>query len=330
MLLSACVAPTEYRRPRASPTESGSRIEDRVFLSAALGVEKHVRVYLPAGYDAQSGLRYPVFYYLHGLGDSELAWTLEGHLEDAAASLDLQAIVAMADGDASFYVDSPYEADYVACKEGRTLLWHWSGQEPPPRAETCVRANRYETYITQDLIAWVDGTFRTLPMREARGIAGLSMGGYGALMLALRHRDLFAAAASHSGVVALTYGGGHPYVDGAQSPLVSDLSKWTIGYAPVDAWIRGVFGSDLQFWRDHDPAVLIETLQPGQLALYLDCGTEDSLADETRLLGARLEALHLEHEVHLVPGIHGWSLWRLRVRESLAFLRDHLSAAAAH
>ncbi|HEX5059243.1 MAG TPA: alpha/beta hydrolase-fold protein, partial [Kofleriaceae bacterium] len=199
-------------KPEAKPAApiAKGRVETKRFKSAALGVEKKYLVYLPAGYDSAT-TRYPVFYYLHGLGGNETNWVEGGKLDEAADGLGLQAIVVMPDGDDSFYVDGLAKVDYDACMKDGTGLFIPQKQN---KRDTCVRARKYETYITKDLIGHIDATYRTIAKREARAIAGLSMGGFGALMLSMRHQDLFAAAASHSGVDSLIYMGPFPYVAG--------------------------------------------------------------------------------------------------------------------
>src|SRR5262249_23256288 len=207
----ACSAKTpagETPRPTAEPraAETGppspSRVVTERFHTDALGVDKAVVIYLPRGYDSQASRRWPVFYYLHGLGGNETNWTKDGHLDGAADELGLAAIVVMPDGDDGFYIDSAFKIDYDQCIKDGTGLFVPSEQ---PHDTTCVRARNYETYIAKDLVSWVDAHYRTLSRREGRGIAGLSMGGFGAMELGLRHQDLFAAAASHSGAIALLY-----------------------------------------------------------------------------------------------------------------------------
>jgi len=232
----------------------------------------------------------------------------------------------MPDGDDGFYVDSPRPIDYDACLRDGTGLFMPMLQ---PRPRTCVRHHRYETYIVHDLLAEVDGHFRTIADRAGRAIAGLSMGGYGALVLAMRHPDLFAATASHSGVDALLYDGPHPYVAG-HVKLVTDPRTWGAAVGQIGAWVRAIYGSDLATWRAHDPAALAAKLHPGRLAIYLDCGTEDTFAldDEASYLHDVLTGHKLAHAFFLGPGTHNCAFWGARLPASLAFLRDHVSAAA--
>ncbi|HLL24000.1 MAG TPA: alpha/beta hydrolase family protein, partial [Kofleriaceae bacterium] len=204
----APVTPARPDAPVAQIATTGTVVE-KTFASTALGVDKRVVVYLPGGYET-SGKRYPVFYYLHGLGGDESNWIDGGKLDQTADALGLEAIIVMPDGDDGFYADAAKQVDYDACmKTGAGLFF-----PQRKKAETCVRASKYETYITKDLVGWVDTTYRTIATREGRAIAGLSMGGFGALQLAMRHPDLFVAAASHSGVDSLLYGGPIPYEKG--------------------------------------------------------------------------------------------------------------------
>ncbi len=329
--LAACSSTSPATSGGSAAASGGStsaapagRVERKAFHSDALGVDKHVVVYVPAGYDAHPTTRYPVFYYLHGLGGDEDNWIAGGKLDEVADRIALQAIVVMPDGDDSFYVDSPTPIDYDDC------MYHGAGLFFPERSHkaTCVRAPRYETYMTKDLVGWVDATYRTLATRDGRGIAGLSMGGYGALMLALRHPDVFAAAASHSGVDALLYVGPDPYVAG-QVKLLGDPKLYAKAAGNVGEWIESRFGPDIENYRAHDPATLVQKLDPGQLALYLDCGTEDDLKlyNGARWVHDLLVDRHIEHTFFLGPGGHNFGFWAPRLPFSLAFLRDHTSPA---
>ena len=290
--------------------------------SAALGVTKDVVVYLPAGYEGGTK-RYPVFYYLHGLAGDETNWIKGGQLDQVADQLALQAIVVMPDGDNSFYTDAVTPMDYDKC------LSEGAGMFIPTQArkDTCVRTPNYERWITKDLVAWTDSTYRTIAKASARAIAGLSMGGFGALTLSLRHKDIYGAAASHSGIAALLYQGPYPYVPG-KVELVTAI--------PAEAgdiyvrWLKLLFGSDIESWRGHDPAFLVGSLQPGELALYMDCGTDDVFHFDNgmRYLHDLLTARHIEHAFYVGEGgKHDFSFWRPRLPESLKFLAAHVTAA---
>jgi S-formylglutathione hydrolase FrmB len=337
-LASACSnhkAPTPAvanSTPAAAPgssaaTSSTGHVITRRFHSDALGVDKDYVVYLPAGYEAQTTKHYPVFYYLHGLGGNERSWVKGGKLDAAADALALAAIIVMPDGDAGFYIDSSEPIDYDAClRDGSGLFPSDSHQvDPAQLARDCVRHRAYETYIVGDLVHDVDASFRTIVRRDGRALAGLSMGGFGALELALRHRDEFAGAASHSGIDALMYNGPVPYVAG--KVVAADPNTWGAAFEPIGGWVRGLFGSDLAVWRAHDPIALVESLKPGELALYLDCGTEDDflLNNQAAFLHDVLVSKHIDHAFYLGPGRHDFAFWGARENDSLAFLRDHVA-----
>jgi S-formylglutathione hydrolase FrmB len=305
--------------PAAAPTPS--RVVTEHFHSDALGVDKAVVVYLPRNYDAQPSRHWPVYYYLHGLGGNENNWTKNGELDAAADQLALDAIVVMPDGDDGFYIDSAFKIDYDQCMKDGTGLFVPAQQ---PHDATCVRQRNYETYIVKDLIGWTDSHYRTIARREGRGIAGLSMGGFGAMELSLRHQDLFAAAASHSGAIALLYKGPRPFAPG-KTELVTDLTGWGQAVGPIGVWIQNIFSSDIASWKAHDVVELATRMPAGKVALYIDCGTEDDFAlqDNAQYVHEALTAKHVEHEFFLGPGKHDFAFWKARVPKSLAFLRDH-------
>jgi S-formylglutathione hydrolase FrmB len=329
LVLAACsheTAPAPPPPPPAAAVAHG-KVQTVKFHSDALGVDKDYVIYLPASYD--SGKKFPVFYYLHGLTGNETNWINGGHLDEVADQLALDAIVVMPDGDDGFYTDAITPVDYAACMKDGTGLFLPGMQS---KDKTCVKNRAYETYIVKDLIAEVDGKYHTIASRDGRAIAGLSMGGFGALELGMRHTDLFAAAASHSGVDALLYAGPHPYVAG-KAEIETDVSKWgnSPAIAQIGIWVRGIFGPDVANWQAHDPAFLAQKLEPGKLALYLDCGTEDDfvLQDGAQYLHDVLTARKIDHAWFLGPGHHDFSFWRPRLPESLKYLRDHVAKPAA-
>ena len=308
---------------RAAPVAGGpATVATQTFRSASLGVDKSYRVYLPAGY-AESDRRYPVVYLLHGISGDESNWLEHGDLARAADRLGLQAIVVMPDGDAGFYANSAAPARYEQCMGGDSPF-----EEQSPRASTCVHKADYEDYIVRDLIAEVDARYRTVAERRGRAITGLSMGGFGALSLAMRHRDLFSSAASHSGIVALFYQGPHPY-DAARVALLKDVSQWGVNAGSFGRWVRGIFGPDPKNWRAHDPATLAAELRDGDLAIYIDCGTEDDylLQNHAAYLHDVLARGGVRHSYTLLPGRHDWAFWKDRIDDSLAFHTATFAAA---
>lgn len=284
--------------------------------SQALGVSKSYAVYLPEGYGRDSQ-RFPVIYLLHGWGVTETAW-LSGSLDlpGTADGMHLKTIVVMPDGDRSFYANSVTATDYEACLAGVPPIRNRSES----REDFCVRFPRYEDYIWRDVVAHVDKTYRTVPNRAGRALVGESGGGLGAMHLAIRHRDVFSAAASHSAPLALLYDGPRPY-DGSKVRLRTNFQSYPPGLAEPIA----IFGTDSERWRSYDPSSLVDTLRNGDLAIYFDCGEEDEpgFHDHALFFDARLRERGIEHTFVSVRGNHSDSLWKERIKVSLQFLVDH-------
>ncbi len=208
---------------------------------------------------------FPVFYLLHGLSDDHTAWTRRTSLERYVS--DLPLIVVMPNGERGFYTDA----------------------KERPKAE-------FETNLVQDNIGFVDRTFQTNPTREGPVIAGLSMGGYGSLKLALKHPDLFCAAVSHSGAVEI---GKRDFTDN---------SEW-----------RPIFGAQPKGGPD-DLFALAEKLDPAHpVALRIDCGVDDFLIESNRAFDAHLTKLGIAHEYAEHPGQHDWNYWNRHILDTLKF-----------
>ena len=154
-----------------------------------------------------------------------------------------------------------------------------------------------------DLMPQIDRTFQTRAVREARAIGGLSMGGYGAIKLALQHPDLFASAHSHSGALDFGHGWRSDFID-----VTSVLGDDAGGGGPNDCY-----------------KLAAECRQPP--AVWIDCGTDDFLIDQNRSFHAHLDKLKFAHTYHEFPGSHNWGYWDLHIQEALAFHAQNLGLA---
>jgi putative tributyrin esterase len=315
----AATTPAVIPVPPHDVVPTGTVHED-VFFSPSLGVRKHLVVYLPPSYGRDSTRRYSVAYYLHGLSGTETDWLSKGSIDVAADSLAHvgapEMILVMPDGDDGWYTSWVDPVPYATCAD--TLHVEASDRY-------CVVNARYDDYIAHDVVAYVDSHYRTRSDRAHRGIGGLSMGGYGAVILALRYPEVFAAAASHSGVVSPLYTGPHPFAAPAQYATTADQLKAPSG----SFWPRFLhfWGTDLERWRAADPAHVAEQLagRGGPMpALFIDCGTEDGLIDENRALDAELRRLAIKHWYAEWPGAHTWRYWSTHVRESLAWMGEQI------
>lgn len=285
----------------------------------SLGVRKALTVYLPPSYGTGS-TRYPLLVYLHGRGGNERDWVNAGQLPRIVDSLVAagmpEAIVAMPDGDDGWYTtwaslpDAACAADTVRKEPARSY---------------CVPWPHYDDYIARDVVQHVDSAYRTLADRAHRGVAGLSMGGYGAITLALAYPDVFAAAASHSGVLSPRLRiGATPTDSGRYARTVDEFAK---GVRHLWPSLRAVFGTDTIAWRGRDPRVMAERLavrvSAGEArwpALRFDVGVDDTWMPQNRDLDASLTALGVKHEYAEYPGAHTWTYWRTHLAESMRFL----------
>ncbi len=318
LVLSGCTGGLPHHSDSAGilPFAEGT-VTSGVIESSALGVAKRFNIYLPEGY-ADSDLRYPVIYLVHGWGVDEDAWLSPGlDVKKVADNLNLQAIIVMPDGDRGTYVNSATPVNYDECMNDVYPVRN--AQEP--RQEFCVRTPNYERYMVEEIVPYIDGAYRTNVSRQARSIVGESAGGLAAMHLALRHKDLFSSVAAHSGGVSMLY-----------LPGSGKVLK-TIEHRPgFEEW-EAMFGLDIEGWRQYDPYSLLETLQPDELAIYFDSGTEDEFAFFEMALHFeyRLKELGLEHTFVAVPGgKHDDAFFGSRIPFSLEFHIEQFEKAGVY
>jgi S-formylglutathione hydrolase FrmB len=322
LVAGAGVPATSASASNQQPATSGTVIADTLW-SQSLGIRKRVMIWLPPSYASQLQKRYPVAYYLHGAFGDETNWLnvgrLAGTLDSLVASGVPEMIVVMPDGDDGFYATWNFLGDWPGCRRSRA-------PNAEPADSYCVPWPHYDDYIARDLVGFIDRRYRSIADRRRRGIAGLSMGGYGAITLAVNYPDVFSAAASHSGVLAPSKGGGRIPVPSRRFDIDSIRASW----AP-NLWtlVSPVFGKDSVAWATRDPATLTARLRskrPQMLpALFVDCGTEDFLLHENRafrdaIVASGGQLLYQEH-----PGSHTWDYWRQHAPQSAAWLAARLT-----
>jgi len=227
---------------------------------------------LPRDY-AASTRRYPVLYLLHGYTDHYPAWVSYTNLTQYARKY--EEIIVTPEGDNGFYTNS-----YADSK----LAW--------------------EDFLILDLIPYVDGHYRTVASRRGRAIAGLSMGGYGALKLGLKYPQMFSAVASLSGATAAARWRDHYGLEDLDfKKLIDEV------YGPKDNPGRA----------ENDPFELITKLPADQRPqLYLAIGSSDFLLEENREFVRLLADLKVTYEYREVFGKHEWPVWDKQIQEVLA------------
>ena len=236
------------------------------FFGQSLGKQASMYVVLPPGKGP-----FPVLYLLHGLSDDHTTWIRRTSIERYVEGRNL--ILVMPDGGRSFYCNDPRPGGLA-----------------------------YEDHMAKDVVTFVDDSFPTVRSRRGRAIAGLSMGGYGAVMLALRHPDLFSVACSHSGALGFCH---RKYdVDGTGIDAGDIL--------PRDRYDCHTLAARLRRSRKKNA--------PPFPALRIDCGTEDFLLDDSRHFHAHLEKLGIKHVYQENHGDHNWAYWDEHIQQTLEFV----------
>jgi len=268
------------------------------FYSESVERTMKYNIYLPDDYETTE-TSYPVLYLLHGLTSNYKAWTLLG-APKIASKYDL--IVVMPDGGNSWYVN------WAKSEEGQKNDWEHS--------------------IIKDLIPHVDNTYRSIGRREGRAINGLSMGGYGAIMLGLKHADLFCSIGSHSGVIG--------YARSQKERLKKEEKPWVMWEARLsekpDPNI-GIKGFSSQVERspkgqiflteedcdNNDSFELVLQVPKDKLPhIYIDCGTEDGLIRGARNFIRVLEDNNIPFTYAQSKGGHNGAYWTREVEHSMA------------
>lgn len=278
--LACCLVITTYCQPM------GKVIEQSIINSSIMNRNVKYTIYLPPDYDA-SQRTYPVVYLLHGFTDDNTGWLQFGEVnryadKAIADGIIPPMIIVMPNGDSSWYINS------------------FDGKE------------KYEDFFVKEFMPSIEKTYRIKSEKRYRGVAGLSMGGYGALSLALKYPELFAAAAPLSAGVFTN----------DELTAMPDQNYKNV-FAPL-------YGFDLKgkdrlnkAWYDNSILKMVETKSADDLKkvrLYIDCGDDDFLIKGNCMLHLALKDKQVPHEFRVRDGAHNWTYWRTGITDALAFI----------
>jgi S-formylglutathione hydrolase FrmB len=264
----------------APPISAAGRVECSAIQSRVLGQSVRYCALLPASYDTEKTRRYPVLYYLHALGDNEQSlinlggWNLVDNLREERKVGEF--LIFAADGGRTFYINS---------RDGKL---------------------RYEDFFIREFVPAMEAKYRARGGRASRSVTGVSMGGYGALHLALKYPQMFCAVSSHMGALI------------KQIPAaLTDARELGRGLS----FLGDVFGRpfDRAFWDRNSPFTLArEAKGLARLKIYFDCGDQDGFGfdDGTRAFHELLKSRGVAHEFHIYPGGHDWN-----------FVSEHMGAS---
>jgi enterochelin esterase-like enzyme len=262
--------------------------EKQVIKSTILNKEVHYSIFLPGDYYT-SERAYPVTYLLHGYGDADDGWIQFGEVnrlaDDAIKAGKIPPmIIVTPDGFTSFYINTA---------DGKL---------------------NYEDFFIKELIPHIEKTYKVKAERKYRGIAGLSMGGYGALMYALKYPNLFAAAAPLSAAV---------WTDNDIINLDEGMFNGLFG----NSMGKNLKGKDrlTTAWLSNSPLAIIEKKTKEELSAvryWIDCGDDDFLTIGNAQLHIALTNKNIPHEYRVRDGAHNWTYWRTGIIDALAFIGD--------
>jgi putative tributyrin esterase len=254
----------------AVPTQA-SDYETETFAAPELGGMKvSANVILPRDY-ASSNRRFPVLYLVDGYSGNYMAWVAKSHITQYAAR---------------------YEEIIVMPEYGATS-WYVNSYANP--------SLRWEDYMIKDVIPYFDSHYRTIAARRGRAIAGVSMGGYGAMMLGLKYADMFAAVASFSGALRCA----------EWDPVKMKDATLSAAFGPLDNPARAAA----------DPFKLVKKVPLAQIPqLYFSIGEGDSqvMLEDNRAFARLLAQLKIPYEYREVPGGHVWPVWEIEIQRVLA------------
>lgn len=237
-------------------------------LTYSPSMKKNIRAVVITPDRYATGKVFPVIYLLHGFSDNYKSWVTKSR-NIVSLSDQYNVIYVCPDGATSWYFDSPVNAKI-----------------------------RYETYVSKELVKWVDQHYKTIRNPKGRGITGLSMGGHGALYLAFRHQDVYGVAGSMSGGVDI-----RPFPD-----------NWDL------ARNLGEYKEHPRNWDANAVINQVHLLKPNKLSLIIDCGTEDFFFRVNQDLHTKLQNKKIPHDYSTRPGSHNWEFWTVSIQAHTQFM----------
>ncbi len=254
--------------------------------SKILGKKVRYTIYLPFDYETSTRF-YPVLYLLHGYHDNDMAWIQFGEAnltaDEAIAKKEIPSmIIAMPDAGASWFLNN----------YNNTV--------------------RYEDFFFQEFLPYIESLYRTRSEKRYRAVAGLSMGGFGSLVYAMRHPEMFSACAALSAAVNTT----------DQIVAIED-SAWKNSW-PITVYGPGSGQERLtEHFLSYSPIRMVETGDAEKIKsvrIYMDCGDDDYLTIGNAMLHVALTQKKIPHEYRVRDGSHTWSYWRSGLLDALKFI----------
>lgn len=272
----------------ANAQHTGKVLETRYVKSSILGKDVRYTVYLPADYES-SDRKYPVVYLLHGYTDDNTGWLQFGEINRYADKAIAEGtippmVIVMPNADSTWYINA------------------YDGKAS------------YEDFFVKEFMPSIEKTYRIKAEKKYRGVAGLSMGGYGTLIYALKYPELFAAAAPLSAAV---------FDD--EAAVNTPENSWARTFGQL--YGRDLKGKDrlTKSWYDNSILKIVENKTADDLKkvrYWIDCGDDDFLTKGNCLLHIALSEKRVPHEYRVRDGAHNWTYWRTGITDALKFIGD--------
>ncbi|MDR0824543.1 MAG: esterase family protein [Prevotella sp.] len=225
-------------------------------------------VILPDGYDKSKETKYPVLYLLHGYGARYDTWVKSVKKSLPQEATKWKMIVVCPDGQNSWYWDSPVDPSF-----------------------------QFETYVSSELVSYIDKNYNTVASPKGRAVTGLSMGGHGGLWLGINHPDVFGACGSMSGGVDI-----RPF------PNNWDMKKRL-----------GAYKDNTEIWNKHTVITQLDRIEPGTLAIIFDCGKDDFFYQVNEELHKEMLYRNIPHDYVSRPGAHTNEYWNNSIDYQMLF-----------
>lgn len=244
-----------------------AKVDTLLIKSPSMNKDVQVVVVTPDAALGKKAVACPAIYLLHGYGGNAKTWIgIKPNLPQIADEKGI--IFVCPDGKNSWYWDSPVNPSF-----------------------------RYETFISSELVKYIDEHYKTIADRKGRAITGLSMGGHGAMWNAIRHKDMFGASGSTSGGMDI-----RPF------PKNWDMSKQL-----------GEYESNKEVWDNHTVINQIDKIENGDLAIIVDCGEGDFFLNVNKDLHNRLLEKKIDHDFITRPGGHTGQYWNNSIDYQILF-----------
>ncbi|MFI2743675.1 alpha/beta hydrolase [Zhouia sp. PK063] len=247
-----------------------AKVDTVATYSTAMNKEIKAVVITPNTYSKKE--EFPVVYLLHGYSGNYKDW--------------ITKVPTITD-----YADRYHLI--IVCPDGNFASWYFDSPEMPDV--------KYETYVSKELVSWIDSHYSTIKDRKGRAITGLSMGGHGAFYLSFKHQDVYSIAGSMSGGVDL-----RPFPN-----------NWGIPN------LLGSYAEHPERWENNSVINMTHLLTPNSLAIIFACGTDDFFYKVNVNLHEKLLLNNIPHTFISAPGAHTWEFWESALHYEMDFIHTH-------